>query len=78
MYSKDLRAGILGYMRQNYLARAEISRMERRMFGDSRGSFLQESSLQVSLSSGTLKQEINKTTGMVFLQRYSQFSSDFI
>jgi len=39
---------------------------------------LQESSLQVSLSSGMLEEEIHNKTGIVYVQRYSQFSSDFI
>lgn len=66
--------------RQNYVAKAEISCTERRILEESRSScsFLQESSLQVRLSSGTLEQEIHSKTGVVFLKRYSQFSWDFI
>lgn len=66
-------------LRQHYVARAEVSCTERRPFEKtrSRHSFLQEGSLQVRLSSGMLEQKIHKI-GMVFLQRYSQFSPDFI
>lgn len=56
-------------LRQNYAAKIEMS-CTGRILGDpgAVAVFLQESSLQVRLSSGFLDQETYNKTGMVFLQ----------